>query len=196
MNRTLAFASLLLLAACTWPFGTAENPDPNHTHADFAVFVAGKEVDFGKDQYMSGSASDPEHKGAKHTHLHLHDEIGTVLHRHKPGLKIGEFFKSIGFTMTNDCFGSEKDGGIVCSAPGKKWRMFVSGKEKPLDPGYVFVDLDRILLTYGSGEEQVQKELQAVGKDACLYSRTCPWRGDPPAENCIADPAVPCVIPE
>ena len=38
-------------------------------------------------------------------------------------------------------------------------------------------------------------ELQEMTDDACKYSKTCPWRGEPPAESCIADPAVPCTAP-
>ena len=60
-------------------------------------------------------------------------------------------------------------------------------------PEYVFNDVDMIFLTDSTDETVIQNQLSQLTDDACLYSRTCPWRGDPPTENCIADPSVPCV---
>ena len=37
------------------------NPDPNHTHADFAVFVDGAQLDFSGDEFMSGLSTDADH---------------------------------------------------------------------------------------------------------------------------------------
>ena len=37
-------------------------------------------------------------------YLHLHDGNGHVIHRHKPDLTLGDFFHSLGMTMTSSCF--------------------------------------------------------------------------------------------
>ena len=58
---------------------------------------------------------------------------------------------------------------------------------------YVFADEDKILITTAVDDTELQKELKLLTDDACLYSQTCPERGEPPTENCIADPAVPCI---
>lgn len=175
------------------------NPDPNHTHADFAVWINGRRVDFTKPEYMSGLSTDDhthdEPAEYRHQHFHLHDGNGDVLHRHKPGLTLGEFFQSIGMSMTDQCF-REPGADSVCSGSGGKvWRMFVNGLERPYDPGYVFADLDRLLLTYGSDDRDVLFQLGSLTSDACLFSKVCRWRPAPPAENCVADPEVPCVAP-
>lgn len=181
--------SALLLAGCSNgdPLRQAENPDPNHTHADFAIYISGEKVNFELDQYMSGLPADSEegheHDEASeylHNYLHLHDNVGHVIHRHKPGQSLKDFLESLNFPIEDD----------------DQWRMFVNGEEMPLDLDYVFADLDSILLTYDASDEEVQSQLEQMTNDACLYSRTCPQRGDPPAENCISDPAVPCVVPE
>lgn len=181
-----SLCAILLLTACFGdPLRRAENPDPNHTHADFAVYINGEFIDFSDNEYMSGLSTDEY----LHKYLHLHDNVGTVVHRHKPGLTLGEFFGSLGLNATNDCFMDK------CSDESNQWRMFVNGEEVPVNIDYVFTDIDQILLTYGANDETVQEQLQKMTDDACLYSRTCPQRGDPPAENCIADPSVPCVVP-
>jgi hypothetical protein len=168
---------LPLLTACGF-FGLGgreyvPNPDPNHTHADIAVWIDGERVDFSGDEHMSTE----EHH--LHDYLHLHDNIGHVLHQHKLGLKIADFFDSLGFTFRSD----------------REWRMFVNGVEQGFDLAYVCKDMDQILITTSSNNAHALDQLKEMTSDGCLYSKTCPWRGDPPAENCIADPAVPCVAP-
>lgn len=165
---------------------TSANPDPNHTHADFAVFIDGNRIDFSQEKYMS-TDTDP-----KHPFTHVHDGNGNVMHRHKPGVTIGEFFASLNIKLTPDCFTLDT-GEQYCTENSKSWKMFVNGQEVPLSPAFEFQDLDQILLTYGSGD--TQKQLRQLSNDACLYSQTCPERGTPPKENCISDPTVPCIAP-
>ncbi|MBI3336007.1 hypothetical protein HYZ98_00375 [Candidatus Peregrinibacteria bacterium] len=184
--RILVASGLVLFAAVLawtwWPKEFIKNPDPNHTHADVAVWVDGKKIDFSLEKYMSGL----EEKGDDHDHihlhdyLHLHDGVGHVIHRHKPGLSLQEFFDSLGFEFKEPT----------------RWRMFVNTIEHEFDLNYVFNDTDYILLSNAAGSAEVLDQLEQMTRDACLYSRTCPWRGEPPAENCIADPSVPCVAPE
>lgn len=202
-------ASALLLSACSF-FQTAENPDPNHTHADFAVWIEGTQLDFSGSAYMSGSSDAEEEGEHPHTHLHeylhLHDGNGHVIHRHKPGLPIGDFFTSIGLPMTKDCLtldtyqfsnldaGWKNDFGVtknLCNNGKFHWTMVVNGQEHAWDPGYFFNDNDRMMLIYSAADDWSGEWKQMTG-DACLYSKTCPWRGKPPAEGCIADPTVPC----
>jgi hypothetical protein len=220
-------------------YGPQQNPDPNHTHADFAVWVNGQRMDFSDQKYMSEAYEegkevrvDPLRK-----YLHLHDGNGHVVHRHKPVLTFGEFLESIGFSLSEGngvdvaCV-TLPDGRTLCDAnPLQGWLVLVNnaplgcsrawGEVVCGGPGetllnrqsdivdlwnYVFEDGDQILLSYGpyfeEGEEggtpdtrEMRREWELMTDDACRYSQTCPWRGAPPTENCIADPAVPCVAP-
>ncbi len=199
--RRIAFAFLLIGLATGvwqyfWPTYPAVNPDKNHSHADFAVWVGAKQIDFAKPEYMSGTSDerDPDHE--KHDkYFHLHDGNGHVIHRHKPGLPVGDFFKTLGMEMTSDCF-RFNDQQNVCNENTPEshgvWRLFVNGEEQAFDPAFSFNDGDALLFTYDTGEMSIRQELKRMTHDACLYSQTCPWRGKPPTENCIADPEVPC----
>ena len=211
---SLALIATFFLTACSvFGFFSREykqNPDPNHTHADFAVYIEGEKLDFSDPKYMSSPPAKTESSGVgrafahgdeddghilpERKYLHLHDVTDPVIHAHKPGLTIGEFFASIGFLMTEQCFTLDTEV-MVCPEEGKKWQMFVNANEQPFDPSYSFKDMDKILLTYGASAEDVKMQLEAMTDDACKYSKTCPWKGDPPTEGCIADPEVPCVIP-
>jgi Cu+-exporting ATPase len=166
----------------------AVNPDPNHTHADFSVYILDNKIDFSKQQYMSNEEKFLD------KYFHMHDSIGTLIHRHKPGLSIGQFFTSLSIPMSKNCLTIDSQTN-VCTNAKWQWKLFVNGTEQAFDPAYVFHDTDHLLLTYGAADAQISKELKAITDDACLYSRTCPERGKAPTENCIADPAVPCMAP-
>ncbi|MBP9774137.1 MAG: hypothetical protein KBD00_05970 [Candidatus Peribacteraceae bacterium] len=202
-HRVLQIASLIvLIGACYYiylqlkPHIPVKNPDPNHTHADFAVWIDGRMWGFSKEKYMSGLSTEDhstgEH-GEKDLYFHLHDSNGHVIHSHKPGLPLAQFFTSLGWTFADGCFltdTAEK----FCDDTTKTWQMYVNGTKQTFDLTYVFADGDKILLTYGNDEQMIEQQLQQLTDDACKYSKTCPWKGSPPTENCIADPAVPCKI--
>lgn len=199
------------IVAFTAKSGPAINPDPNHTHADFAVWINGTQWDFSLPKYMS-EAPKPQashrwfvpqalaHGGheeggviPERKFFHFHDGNGNVIHSHKPDQKIADFFASIGWQMTNVCIETDTHE-RYCNAGGdKKWHMFVSGKEQDMNPHYVFTDGDQLLFSYGSTKGEMLQQIIGQTADACLYSQTCPERGEPPSESCVADPAVPCV---
>jgi hypothetical protein len=185
---TIGFTALFFGFAKISSAGTAVNPDPNHTHADFAVFIDGNRVDFAQEKYMSTDTA------PKHPYTHVHDGNGNVIHRHKPGITIRDFFSSLKMTLTSECF--TLDTGVQhCTDDKKRWRIFVNGQEAPVNPAFVFQDLDQILLTYGANDTAYKQQLRKLSDDACRYSKTCPERGTPPKENCVSDPTVPCVAP-
>lgn len=182
-------AAIAIAAAAAYPhFITPKNPDPDHIHADFAVWVDGQQSDYSGDAFMSTDTKE------LHPYMHLHDHSGHVLHSHKPGLKIGEFFNSLPWK------GSGYHGNVfhVADSPvgdeSYNVRLFVNGVVDPLGSDYVFHDGDHLLITDANDEGEVQRELSKMTNDACLYSKTCPWRGVPPTEKCISDPMVPCKL--
>ncbi|HLC75593.1 MAG TPA: hypothetical protein VJB82_00535 [Candidatus Peribacterales bacterium] len=214
MKRSI-FLLLPILAACSY-FAHKEyalNPDPeNHIHADFAVWIGEEKIDFTDPKYMSGVSYDEEshdeEKEYHHQYLHLHDNVGSVIHTHKVGYTIADFLGSIGFVMSARCMRLDTGVDLCPNELGESWRMFVRHRplienewqEVPWDPHFEFEDMDQILLTFQNDDEESMKKIEAqknaMTDDACLYSKTCPWRGDPPTENCIADPEVPCVLGE
>lgn len=175
------------------------NPDPNHTHADFLVALDGEPVDFTDDEFMTGASTEDHTRDPSlsplRQFLHLHDGIGHVVHRHKPGLTLGDFFESIHVGFTENCivYTASLAEDLRCSE--RPWRMVVNGQERPFSVNYDFADGDKILITTATDDATIAAEWKDMTDDACRYSKTCPWRGAPPAENCVADPTVPCIAP-
>lgn len=207
---SVAGASLAAVALVWLLPPYAENPDPNHTHADFAVWVGGKQFDFAKQEFMSGLSDDEtthdEPGESHHQFYHLHDGNGHVIHLHKPGIPLGDFFASLGFSLASVkadewCWYQLKEDRPFDGCQSNPMRLYVNGKlykdTSPLGGNpllYVFHDLDQLLLTDATDERVVTHQLKHLTWDACRYSKTCPWKGDPPTEGCIADPTVPCTL--
>ncbi len=175
------------------------NPDPNHTHVDLLVMFDGAQVEFTDDVFQTGASTDDHTRdpalSPMRQFLHLHDGLGHVIHRHKPGLTLQDFFDSINIGFTANCmlYTAPLAEDLRCSE--QPWRMFVDGQERPFSLNYDFADGEKILLTTAVGNDAALEEWERMTDDACRYSKTCPWRGAPPAENCVADPEIPCIAP-
>ena len=187
LSFTLFVGISLVIGACAHT--PVANPDPNHTHVDFAVWIDGKQWDFSGKEFMSGTSDEQDPNHTKHDeYLHLHDGNGQIIHRHKPGLSLGDFIATLpqGFAYKNNVF-------EIGVNQAHAVRLFVNGIENAQGGSYLFEDEDQLLITNTTDEAELQKELRLLTDDACMYSKTCPWKGEPPTENCIADPDVPCV---
>lgn len=208
-----------------WEKAPAQNPDPNHTHANFAVWIDGGRLDFSGNRFMSEEPGEEKHSKAgapRHAYLHLHDQNDHVVHRHRSDVSTGDFLESLGFKLKDKTMQKSNvriacvvtpDGRELCNGE-KDWLVmlndepygcrFTNDKNIRCDKGpsiillwnYVFVDGDKILLSYDwawNGYE-LERQYTQMTDDACLYSRTCPWKGRPPVESCIAHPEVPCTV--
>ncbi len=172
--RIAIFAGIIIFLLVM--FSATENKPPEigptgsaHIHADFKVYIDGKEVDFSKEEY---SERNP------YIHLHLDNPYGKhVLHSEASNATLGMFFRSLGMEMNRNCF-SENRWTIRCSIWERKLRMFVNGAENFEFDSYVPKDLDRILVTWGSSEHDIAVQMTTVTDYACQFSRKCPERAE------------------
>ncbi len=148
--------------------------DKVHEHADFKVYLNGKIFDFTSDQYQD----------SKDPYTHVHDGNGEVTHKHRQGVTLGYFFKSIGISFDNQCFITD-DGKKYCNDDKNSLKFNVNGKPNDKFGNYEISDLDKILISYGPKDEVIKSQINSISDDACLYSEKCPERGKPPTENCV-----------
>ena len=148
-----------------------------HEHADFAVFLEGLGFDFTDLKYQSSDENplDPD--------AHLHDGNGEIMHKHRKGITVGYFFKTLGMELTNECFITDEKKEF-CNDGNKRLKFIVNGERKDSLADYEFTDLDQILISYGD-EAGVADQQSSVKDEACLYSEKCPERGTPPTEGCV-----------
>jgi hypothetical protein len=149
-----------------------------HDHADFLVYLDGTAFDFNGTTYMEKEGA----PGEAESRLHLHDDIGTVLHKHWKGATWGEFFDNIGMALNDTCFTLD-NGTAYCNdaATGKTLKMFVNGTRIGGNfSGVEPMDLDRMLISYGNDDAALQMQMASVADVSCLFSDRCPARGWPP----------------
>jgi hypothetical protein len=159
-----------------------------HDHADFALFIEGERFDFSQPQFVSKEGDE------RHPYIHIHPRRYTVVHVHRTGTTWDEFFRSLGFELTDPTLTgvtTEKtclklpDGREICSGEERRWRFFVNDVEVDGVAFEEIHDLDRVLISYGTAEEAAA-QVATVTDQACILSLRCSARVDPnePPEEC------------
>ena len=171
-----------------------------HEHADFAVYLSGNKFDFSADKYQSDEPDDEQnheheedHTNALDPYVHIHNKKGDIIHKHKQGITLGYFFETLGMEFNDDCFGLD-DGSKYCSDDSNSLKFFVNGARSAKAGSYEFSDLDQILISYGPlTDSSLQAQLDSVSDEACIYSKTCPERGEAPEEKCVGGIGTDCI---
>ncbi|MGI0037218.1 MAG: hypothetical protein ACRD99_02525, partial [Nitrososphaera sp.] len=96
-----------------------------HEHAVFEVRLNGDPLDFSQSKYQVRSQF-----------IHVEGGDGTTLHRHSTSVPVGEFFRSVGMNIENNCFVSD-DGNQFCEDGSKQLRYFVNGTERSSIMDYI-----------------------------------------------------------
>ena len=117
-----------------------------HIHADWKVYINGKALD---ENFLAPLAMDMSKMDNEKTSSFIHldsgapdpEKTGDLLHMHATGIPLWIFFKSIDLELPN---------GV---------KAYVNGKEILDYQNYVFNDLDKILITDGTGDLKEQLDL-------------------------------------
>ena len=135
----------------------------DHIHADWKIYVNNKFID------LSGMAHMDRMAQGKPVSSFMHvdsgspapEQIGDVLHMHAEHVPLWLFFESVGMKLTKDCITLENDE-QYCNDGKHKLRMYVNGAEHDEFGGYIFHDLDKILITYGDDESVIPQQLASI----------------------------------
>lgn len=193
----IALAVLLILNMRDEDSGGSGTPSTGarpitHEHADFAVLIRGEMIDFNQPQYLSDTEGNELSE-----HVHIHARRFSVVHVHSALTTWDEFFRTLGFKLTDPSFSGVgdaqtcmvlPDGEELCNTETERWSFIANGV--PVD-GMALVnigDLDRILFSYGpeTPEEARDRYFDLVTDQACIPSVLCTERipADEPPETC------------
>jgi hypothetical protein len=163
----------------THPIGYANNADEVHVHSDFLVVINGEQIDFSQDKYQTTNEQELS------DYIHLHDNVGHVIHRHADAVTLAEFFNSLGFQLTDSSI-SIAEGETFTSNNSEALLVYVNGQVIDNPSSYVNQEEDQILVYYGdpNDTERIAALLDSITNEACIYSGTCPERGVAPPESC------------
>ncbi|GMV84439.1 MAG: hypothetical protein AMXMBFR80_02970 [Dehalococcoidia bacterium] len=163
-----------------------------HEHADFAVVIRGEKFDFSDPRFIS----DTEGKELSEN-VHLHAPRFSVVHVHRTLTTWDEFFRSLGFTLTDPSFpGTTSERTCMelpsreklCNSATESWKFIANGVVVDGLANVYIGDLDRVLFSYGpeAADEVIASQWPDVTDQACIPAELCVERipADEPRETC------------
>ena len=126
----------------------------HHYHADFKVYIEGKELNFNQEQFFVKSRF-------VHVENDAQGDSGEVIHMHATGVPLWLFFESIGMKFEKDCFAVDT-GVKYCNSAEKSLKFYVNGKENNEFGDYVFNERDKILISYGDKGKDISSQLDSI----------------------------------
>ena len=129
-----------------------------HIHADFAIFLNGEEITPLPQEYYVLSP---------YAHVESGPGEGTVIHMHATNVPLKMFFDSLGMKFNSECFEVDRNN-KYCNYGDTTVKMFVRHENGTWEQNfeyaeYIFEDLDKILITYGSEtDEEIQLQQNNV----------------------------------
>ena len=153
---------------------------PVHWHADFALYIDGKQYDFNQERFFSTT----EEELSENVHLH---EPYLVVHVHREGTTWREFFHSLGFELTDECL-TLPEGDQYCTSGTVRLSFILNGVKVDAVAFQDITNIDRLLISFGSeSDEELMQRWAEVKDEACILSRLCEERipeGGLPPEAC------------
>lgn len=157
---------------------------PVHLHANFAVVLNDVPVDFSKASFMTiQPCGDLAHGDLKKEGVHLHDQIGNVVHVHAQGITWKDLFESVQYDVESQ---------VAEASSGATPQYFLNGQKRELvvlsEP---IQSKDQLLVYIGSAsavnriddDDRLVAAQRFVGADAVDYetgkkaSATCSPQG-------------------
>ena len=142
-----------------------------HIHADWRIYIDGKQLDFSDKSHMERMKSDMPVSSFIHVDsgAPAPEKIGDIIHMHATGIPLWVFFNSIGMDFNKDCITLENKEKF-CNQGNAKLKFYVNGKPNNEFENYVFNDLDKILISYSDeSEEEIKNQLTSITDFAKLH---------------------------
>lgn len=174
----IAYTGGTFLKADDGHFHRHDETNEYHIHTDTLMIINDEIIDKSDPKYMSSIEQ------ILHPDAHFHDESDNIMHLHAEGISLGEFYGSLGFTLTDTCLtvpGNEPN----CTNEANELLLFINSTPTTSIASYVPSDNDRLLIYYGVPDaDTIPTYLEQITDESCIYSGTCPERGMPPPESC------------
>jgi hypothetical protein len=147
--------------------------DPRvHYHANFALYIDGVQDKFSDPSfYEEVSACSASEQNKPESRVHLHENIGEVLHVHDQAATWGALFANLRYTLGNKILRTQDGKLLVDGADGKRLRFVLNGQEINLVANQVIDSEDALVVDYGSDTtEQIMAKYSALTKSAATYN--------------------------
>lgn len=178
----LLLSTTIILIIAFVVYRTLQVPEvPIHYHANFAVFINGRQINFADPNYMHLApcvANNTKVSFNKLDNVHLHDQVGNVVHIHQAGIVWNDLFTSIHYTLDKETGnvpvsyylnGKKVEKSVLSKVIGKQDKLLISADAQPA-PNEL------------RASEYYAKQAAAIGDTAKEYDN-----GTKGAEHCGAE---------
>jgi hypothetical protein len=143
-----------------------------HYHANFAVYVDGKQEQFSNpllyEEISECSISTEEKPGER---AHLHENIKDAVHVEDSAVTWGNFFQNINWNVSDKYLDTSDV--LLVNTDTNKVTYILNGDEVSSIANKVIGDKDRLLVSYGSStKDELSKQFDTVAKTAEKYNIT------------------------
>lgn len=149
-------------------------PEHTHYHANFAVFINGKQEEFKNPKYYQEVAICSKSRGITlpEARAHLHDKDNSAIHIHDHAVTWGQFLNNIGWNIGNNFLVTD-DNTVYQEAAENKLHIYINNQDYTgitTLTNTVIKDKDRLLISFGNQDDQtLLKEAKAVSNSAAKY---------------------------
>ena len=140
--------------------------DEVHYHANFALYVNGKQDEFKNPTfYEEVQTCDVHDKNDVHGRAHMHNQNGHLVHVHANAVTWGQFFANLGYTLGNSVI--KTDGGVYVDSQGGKLTFILNGSKETDIANRVIKSEDVLLIDYGNDSDNtLQQRYKDIPRDA------------------------------
>lgn len=163
----IVFGALIILAV---RFATYKPVAAVHYHANFAVYIDGKQEQFENPfLYEEISECSVRTSMTPGERAHLHDKVKDVVHVEDEAVTWGNFFQNIGWGVGNDYLATSDTMHLDIDA--KKVSYILNGESLDNITNKIIGNKDRLLVNYGeSTTEQLKQQFDSVPSTAEKYN--------------------------
>ncbi len=170
VHNTPILALLLIgfVAGILW-FGTLRfllvHPSETHYHSNFAVYINGQREDFKSFAYYEEiAACTTAYADNVKGRVHMHGDVNDVIHVHDKRVMYQDFFENLGWSIGPDYI--HTDTTLYPNNDTLTVKYVLNGEQIERVDSKVIGDKDRLLISYGSKDEDINAQFKTVGKNA------------------------------
>jgi len=136
-----------------------------HYHANFAVYINGQREEFaGPGYYEEIAACTTAYDNNVKGRSHMHDNVNDVIHVHDKRVTYQDFFENLGWSIGPDYI--HTDTTLYSNSDTSTVKYMLNGRLVDRVDDTIIGDKDRLLVSYGPTDEDVNAQFKTVASSA------------------------------
>jgi predicted lactoylglutathione lyase len=167
-KSAMAIAGVGFLLGILWLVGMrflTIQTEETHYHANFAVFINGEREQFKSFAYYEEiAACSTAYVDNPKGRVHMHENVNDVIHVHDKRVTYQDFFTNIGWSVGPDFIHSDTT--LYVNNENAVVMYMLNGQQVDRIEGRVIGDKDRLLISYGPADTDLEAQFKNVASTA------------------------------